>query len=82
MRKYSKDGSLARVVCNKCGKTAVCAGGILKEDFFSAKMTWGYFSERDGETDRWDLCQMCYDKLIKSFEIKPEISEETELMTV
>lgn len=82
MRKYSKDGSLYKVICNKCGREAECAGGILKEEFFSAHITWGYFSERDGETDRWDLCQVCYAGLTKSFEIEADVSEETELMSV
>lgn len=81
MRKYSENGALRRVVCNCCGHSVQCAGGILKEEFFSARVSWGYFSDRDGQKDAWDLCQNCYDRLTESFQIAPEISEETELMT-
>ena len=81
MRKYSKDGRLCRVVCNNCGHSVQCTGGILKEEFFAAHVSWGYFSERDGQKYTWDLCQTCYDGLTKAFKIAPEISEETELMT-
>lgn len=46
MRKYSKDGRLCRVVCNNCGHSVQYTGGILKEEFFAAHVSWGYFSER------------------------------------
>ena len=53
---------------------------ILKDQFFSVNQTWGYFSEHDGETDYWDLCQDCYKKLVQSFQIEPDVSEAAELM--
>lgn len=81
MRKYNKNGSLNKVVCNSCGHEAACSRGILKEDFFSACVDWGYFSVHDGETHQWDLCQDCYEKLVKSFKIKPDVSKRTELMS-
>lgn len=81
MRKYSKNGSLNKVVCNGCGHEVICSGGILKEEFFSARADWGYFSARDGETEQWDLCQECYERLIGTFVIKPDTKERIELMS-
>lgn len=80
MRKYNTMGQLEKVVCNQCKKEVICSGDILKEQFFSVRYSWGYFSGRDGETDEWDLCQDCYEKLVKSFQIACEVSEKTELM--
>lgn len=80
MRKYDQNHQLKKIVCNQCKKEVACVNGILKDQFFSVNQAWGYFSEHDGETDYWDLCQDCYKKLVQSFQIEPDVSEAAELM--
>ena len=41
---------------------------------------WDYFSEKDGEVHHWDLCEACYDRLIRQFRIAPEIEEAVEFI--
>ena len=66
--------------CNKCGKEIKTENGISKEEVFHSEYTWGFFSNKDGEKYSFDLCENCYDELIKSFLIEPDIDEETELI--
>ena len=35
----------------------------------------GYFSEKDGERHSFDLCESCYDDLLRTFRIPAEIEE-------
>lgn len=37
---------------------------------------WGYFSGKDGETHRFELCEECYDRLTASFRIPVETEEK------
>lgn len=82
MRIYDEKQKLIKIVCNGCGQETLAENHIIKKDFFSVKKDWGYFSDRDGETDRWDLCECCYDRLVSSFKIRMDISDTTELMNV
>ncbi len=43
------------------------------EGVFRVDYEWGYFSEKDGERHSFDLCEACYDKLLRSFQIPVEI---------
>ena len=36
--------------------------------------------EKDGQTHRFDLCEKCYDELIKSFLIPIDIEERNEIV--
>lgn len=53
---------------------------MIREGYFSADVTFGYFSNKDGMRHRWDLCEYCYDALTRSFQIPAQESEETELV--
>ena len=66
---------LKKMVCNCCGKELMVKGGIVREGVFSAEYSWGYFSEKDGETHSFDLCVECYDKWIGGFKIPVEIQK-------
>ena len=44
------------------------------------KIDWGYFSNKDGETHQFCLCEDCYDEMIKKFRIPVHVSERTELL--
>ena len=68
------------VYCNSCGKQLNTANGILKEDAFEATKEWGYFSARDMEVHRFNLCEGCYNELIQSFQIPVEVKKKLEAL--
>ena len=80
MKKYNQKNELIQVICNCCEKTIAVENNICKTAFFYADFSWGYFSEKDGRTDRWDLCEACYDKITESFKIKIQTGEKIVLM--
>ena len=63
------------VVCNKCGRS--CRVGDQGEGFgfqsVELKPWWGYHSSKDGEVHRSHLCEGCYDTLVATFAIAPEV---------
>ena len=82
MRIYGEDKEheLTPVICNACGKKLKVEKGILKEGCFRGEDRFGYFSGKDGETHSFDLCEECYDKMIKDFAVPVQVQEETELL--
>ena len=81
MRKYSDEYKLelTEVVCNKCGRHLVVENGILKEGCFLGNYVFGYFSEKDGTRQEFDLCETCYDAMAEAFLIPVSETEENEL---
>ena len=71
-----KSGKLERVICNMCGNEVKHIDNVC----FSADMTFGYFSRKDGIRHHFDLCEDCYDRVIAGFRIPVEEWEETELV--
>lgn len=65
----------------------VSVGRLLKT-ICSGRMPTQYFpdgqakkvTEKDGEIHHWDLCEECYDQLIRQFAIAPEIEEAVEFI--
>ena len=82
MRNFSDKNKkeLAAVICNKCKKELRVENGILKEGCFSGNIRFGYFSNKDGKKHSFDLCEECYDKMIKEFAIPVEEEELTEFI--
>ena len=80
MRCYKMESTkiqkLEKMVCNCCKKEIRTADGEPREGVFSVNYEWGYFSEKDGETHSFDLCEACYDKWIAGFQIPIEIEEK------
>ncbi len=74
MRQYNTElketKEMSRIICNKCGKEIPVVGGVSSEDFLEVEKRWGYFSKKDNQVDRFDLCEDCYDELVESFRIK------------
>lgn len=68
------------ISCNKCGKNIKYTEGVLKEDFFEATKDWGYFSNKDLETHKFNLCEKCYDNLVKEFVIPVLIIDKKEAL--
>ena len=79
MRQYHTElretKELEKIICNKCGKEIVVTRGIPQEDVLDIEKQWGYFSEKDGQTDRFDICEDCYEEWIESFLITVTRSE-------
>lgn len=68
------------IVCNCCGKNVEEPEKVLKQDFFHGEKAWGYFSEKDGEKQEFDICEECYDKWTASFQIPVQKREVTEFV--
>ena len=75
-----KETELAAVVCNCCKKELLVENGILKEECIHVTHDFGYFSKRDGETQSFDLCEDCYEKIVAKFRIPAEMQERMELL--
>lgn len=82
MRTYlnKKETKLAGVICNCCKKELLVENGILKEECIHISHDFGYFSERDGETQFFDLCEECYSKMTAKFQIPVEAKDRQELL--
>lgn len=68
------------IYCNMCGKKIEQKQGIPMEDFVSVKKTWGYFSKKDGVVQECDLCEDCFDEIVRQFRIPAAQSELKEML--
>lgn len=77
MRQYQKKTEeteqVKKIICNQCGKEIAVSNGCEEEGVFHAEYSWGYFSRKDGEKHRFDLCEDCYDAFVHTFQIPIEI---------
>ncbi|HIV40375.1 MAG TPA: hypothetical protein H9747_15510 [Candidatus Blautia stercorigallinarum] len=82
MRKYEnqKERQVQEILCNCCGRKIRIEKGMVMEGVFHGQVQWGYFSEKDGESHSFDLCEACYDRLTAGFKIPPEKITEKELL--
>ena len=71
MRQYrmQETKEVSKIICNKCGKEIFVKNGMATEEVLSVEKRWGYFSNKDNEVHEFDLCEECYDQMIKSFVI-------------
>lgn len=74
-QKVKETKEVKKILCNKCGKEVSAADGIPEMEMFSVDYRWGYFSGKDGERHRFELCEECYDALLASFVIPADIEE-------
>ena len=80
VKKMEHDTGLASVICNCCNKELRVENGILKDECIHISHAFGYFSEKDGEIQCFDLCEECYNKMIAKFRLPVESGERTELL--
>ena len=66
MRVYKED-RLEELYCNKCGRKIQVNNNIIMDGVLSVDYKWGYFSCKDGKKHSFDLCEKCYDEMIKTF---------------
>ena len=67
MRKYNTKNEIQKITCNMCKRELKIENGIVKEGVFGSEYLWNYFSDKDGQVHSFDLCESCYDKLMKQF---------------
>lgn len=82
MRKCSSraNAKIKEMHCNLCGKEIEVKNGIVREGVMSVDLEWGYFSDKDGQIDSFDLCEECYNKLISQFVIPIDKKKQIELI--
>ena len=54
--------------------------GIILEGNFSVEYNWGYFSNKDCERHILDLCEECYNQIVKEFKIPVDIESNIEVL--
>lgn len=79
MRNYENE-EIKEVYCNQCRKSLIVENGIIKEGCYNGDVVWGYFSTMDGMKHSFDLCEDCYRKMVQTFAIPVEESDETEFV--
>lgn len=79
MRVY-KEEKIEEIYCNKCGRKIQIENEIVKEGVMSVDYKWEYFSKKDGMKHSFDLCEACYDKMIKNFLYPVSETEYSELL--
>lgn len=75
MKVYDDQKKLKQVVCNCCKRQLKVSNGILMEGIFEADNQFGYFSHKDGQRHRFDLCESCYDTWVTSFQLQVSVKE-------
>lgn len=68
------------ILCNMCGKQIEAVNGIYQEDFIEGYKEWGYFSKKDLEIHRFNICEDCYGDLIQSFKVPVQVSKKIEVL--
>ena len=80
MRVYSDQKELGEVVCNCWRKKLLVENGFLKEECIHLEHDFGFFGTKDGLSNRFDLCEDCYQKITEEFSIPVEEWERKELL--
>lgn len=82
MIRYQENGEMRATVakCNVCGRTLNIQNGLVIDEFISLELKWGYFSNKDGQIHKFDICQSCYDEMVSKFKIPLDVEENTELL--
>lgn len=81
MRKILKtEDVLVEMFCDCCKRKIQVENGIVKEGVFSVDYCWGYFSKKDGQIHSVDICEECYDRIVKENHLSVLRKENTELI--
>ena len=68
------------IICNCCKKVVQKEGVVPDSEFLHVEKLWGYFSEKDGEWQEFDICESCYDQWVESFKVPIKTREATEFV--
>jgi len=76
--KIIKTKKIKDVVCNKCGESMYIYVGNNISEYYKgteACLSFEYGSNKDGESYKFDICDNCFDSIIKTFKHVPEVIE-------
>lgn len=77
MQKHEKQmaevDKLVDVLCDRCGKSCLDDIG-MNHEYAEIKATWGYGSNKDCQQHKIEICEKCYDEMISTLGIKPQVS--------
>ena len=60
------------LTCNKCKRQI----DHNNEEYITLDKRWGYWSKgKDGTSHESHICEDCYDKIVATFEIPPNVEE-------
>ena len=62
--------------CNVCGQKL-----NARADYIEVKKEWGYFSDKDTQIHEFKICERCYDRIVKQFEIAPKVTQKSEILS-
>lgn len=68
------------IICNCCKKVVQKEGAVPDSEFLHVEKVWGYFSDKDGERQEFDICEACYDKWVEGFKVPIKTREVTEFV--
>lgn len=80
MNKRANVEMTEKLFCNCCGRELRLIEGVPGEGACRIHQEWGYFSDKDGETHEFILCEKCYDNMISKFVRPVKITERTEIL--
>ena len=63
---------ISEVRCNVCGAKIEPDDLGYYPDFLHIEKKWNYFSAKDGKEQNVDICEECWDKIVKTFAINAE----------
>ncbi len=69
-----------KIICNCCKKVIQMEDYHSRTEYLHVEKAWGYSSNKDGERQEFDLCEPCYDALVRKFRIPVDSQEITELI--
>lgn len=58
------------IVCDVCG--ASCRTPLDDYEYATLTATWGYHSRKDGETENLDLCEDCFDDVVRHLQARKQ----------
>ena len=64
-----------KIICDACDREIEKINDGIFADYYKIEKTWGYFSEKDGRQDSFDICEKCYDKMLKAIGLQNKILE-------
>ncbi|ONI42436.1 hypothetical protein AN639_11685 [Candidatus Epulonipiscium fishelsonii] len=57
-------------ICNCCGRPIKYATSTgVYNDYLHITKSWGYFSKKDLNVDKFNICETCYDRWVHTFKI-------------
>lgn len=65
-----------KVYCNACGREIKMNKYGYFDDYLTVEKRWSYGSRFDNQVHSFDLCQDCYNILIESLQVKPDVENE------